>query len=957
MVEALALEPGARFLDVSEDDVLAFTPYWEDRTALVHVKIVGIARPMNPSNPEWEPPALARLIDDPTLLNTLPVLVPEVTLVDILGSAFREMGGFYFWTYTIAVDRIEADDAEAVRRNIGALNSVLSSRVPSYRQTTGLPDLLAGYDTRLRFVQIPLAVVLLLVTAMVLYAVTFLAMLVTQRQRADAALMRSRGALTSQVFYIYAAQGFLIGGIAAVAGPFLAAGAIALLGYLPAFASLGNGGLLPVSLSPMAFIFGAVGGILSFGVLLIPIFKIARGNPLEERRQAVRPPQTSFVQRYYVDVGLAVAATLFLWQLGQQGSIVAGALSGQRSTDLFLLLVPALFLVSTALLLLRIMPLLVGLLARLIAPSAPTWLSLGLWQIGRNPLNATRLVLLLVLGAGLGTFAASFGGTLDRSYQERALYQAGSEIRLFNAELAKNGPSVDSEQLVKEVSGVELASLALRQRGSFASGPPGTRFELLAVDPDSFSEVAWWRDDFSDGSLDGLTERLRSDWQTPWGLDLPDDAQTLGVWIRSVEPDSLSNMIGVISDSNGRYFSVTLGSLSSADWTYLETPLMPQPSRSFRRVVPTLEPEPPYKLVSLQVVQRSRSSGMTGGAFFIDSVMTRNQPEGDPTLVRRFQDSAGWDVLNLGVLTNGDSMRIVSGAGRSGSEAALFSWGAISGFVQRGIYAGPSDYQLPVIVSPSMLRTIGQKIGDTPVLSLGTSRVPVTIVGVVDYIPTLNPGKDAGFIIANVDDVLRQQNLVGQSDEVQPNEIWVSLAPDVEDKAGTLAALQAVASTSRVVEREALLATSKADPLVAAGWGALLLVAYLSVLVLGVVGFVAHAILTVGERRIQYALLRTLGLDTRQIRATVWFEHLVVVVAGIGAGYLLGQRTGALLMPFLDRTEQGIAVLPPFIFETNWQSLGAVFGLMSVAFVVATAVVVRLYNRLALGQTLRIGEE
>ena len=135
------------------------------------------------------------------------------------------------------------------------------------------------------------------------------------------------------------------------------------------------------------------------------------------------------------------------------------------------------------------------------------------------------------------------------------------------------------------------------------------------------------------------------------------------------------------------------------------------------------------------------------------------------------------------------------------------------------------------------------------------------------------------------------------------------------------------------------------------------MVAYGAVLFLGGTCFVAHSILTVGERGRQFALLRTMGLNGPQIRAVVWFEHMLVVGIGIGAGFLLGQRTGALLMPFLDRTQDGVAVLPPYIIETSVVSIGLVYGLMAAVFVIATGFVVRMYNTLALGQTLRIGED
>ena len=135
------------------------------------------------------------------------------------------------------------------------------------------------------------------------------------------------------------------------------------------------------------------------------------------------------------------------------------------------------------------------------------------------------------------------------------------------------------------------------------------------------------------------------------------------------------------------------------------------------------------------------------------------------------------------------------------------------------------------------------------------------------------------------------------------------------------------------------------------------MVSYLSVLFLGIVGYISHAVLMVGERRNQFALLRTMGLTGSQIRLVVWFEHIVVVLIGIVAGFFIGQRTGSLLMPFLDRTETGISVQPPFVLEINWEALGLVYLLMVIVFVICTIVVVKIYNKVAIGQALRIGED
>ena len=960
-VEAVALKQGADFVGLSVGDTVSFVPYWDDRTDLVNVVLTGVAEPRDPDSYEWQASSLERMIREPSLLSALPVIVTESTLVDTIGVLFAKVDALHYSRYTMYPERIRAADSEDVRRSIGGLAASLGGSIPAYRQSTEVDEILATYDTRIRFIEAPIAVMLLLVTAMVLYAIIFLAGLVTERQRADAALLRSRGAKTSQVLQIYAGQGLLITGFAVAVGPFLAAGIVAGIGLLPVFSSLGDGGLLTVTITPPAFAFALVGGVLAFAVLLVPTLRLATRNLLEERRLTVRPAQNGFVQRYYLDVGLAGVAMLFLWQLGQQGSLVADSLSGQQGADLFLLLIPTMFLAATGLLLLRVLPLISGVVARLAAPIAPTWLALGLWQVGRNPLSATRLVLLLVLAAGLGAFAASFGGTLERSYRERARYETGTDVRIVNADIARSGPSEDMQALVEAPEGVDSASQLLRTTGGFSSGSSTDRFQLLAVDPETLGDVTWWRDDFAEDSVPELLTKLETEPETPWGIPLPPDARRLGLWVRSAQgEDPLSQLSAIVEDGNGRYFTIFLGTLQSDEWTYFEAPLEPTRRFSFRRAVPTLQPAPPFDLVSLQIVQRSRSAGMSAGAFFVDEISTRGAAEGSPlTSVRTFETIDDLAVIDIGPLTRTDSLQLIDGAGRAREPALLFSWGATTAFVQRGFYAGPDTYELPVLVSPGVLRETNQRVGDAIALGTGSARVPGRIVGEVNFFPTLNPTDGAGFIVIGIEGLLRQQNLVGQGGEVQANEVWYRLDENLgpDERAETIAAIGVATASGRTIDREELLATSKADPLVAAGWGALLLVAYGAVLFLGGTCFVAHSILSVGERGRQFALLRTLGLGGQQIRAVVWFEHMLVVGIGIGAGYVLGQRTGALLMPFLDRTQDGVAVLPPYVIETSLLSIGALYVLMASVFVAATLFVVRIYNGLSLGQTLRIGED
>ena len=67
---------------------------------------------------------------------------------------------------------------------------------------------------------------------------------------------------------------------------------------------------------------------------------------------------------------------------------------------------------------------------RRLSRAYPVWVSMAIWRMARNPLQYSWLVLLIVMVTGLGVLATTVGGTLDRSYEERILYETGADLRV-----------------------------------------------------------------------------------------------------------------------------------------------------------------------------------------------------------------------------------------------------------------------------------------------------------------------------------------------------------------------------------------------------------------------------------------------------------------------------------------------------------------------------------------------
>jgi putative ABC transport system permease protein len=103
------------------------------------------------------------------------------------------------------------------------------------------------------------------------------------------------------------------------------------------------------------------------------------------------------------------------------------------------------------------------------------------------------------------------------------------------------------------------------------------------------------------------------------------------------------------------------------------------------------------------------------------------------------------------------------------------------------------------------------------------------------------------------------------------------------------------------------------------------------------------------ERRREFATMAALGAQLREIRAFVWSEAGLVLVAGVllagGLGFLLSEMLIAMLQHVFDP--------PPDKLAVPWRYLGELIGAALLGAVVATAVAARAAARMNLGAILR----
>ena len=942
------------------DRVSAVLP-WSDDLAHIEVVISAIFQRETPEAEVWQLEEEVLEAATGTSFRTMPFHISEEAFLETLGPELRRMEATYAWLLMTDTDRVNARNSTDTLGDIRATNVSLNSTLSSFRQTTTLDNALDEYDRRLFFSKLPMFVVLVLIAIVILYYVATLSSLVVEDRRNEVALLRSRGANSTQILMVFVMEGLTIAALSVVFGPLLAAVAISVLGLTPAFSDLGAGGLLTVSLSSGAYMMAALGGVLSFVALIFPAFRASRMSVTQERQRSARPTDLPFFQRYYLDVLLLIVGILLFRQLTEQGSVVARNLFGEIAVNQLLLAVPGIILVASAMVLLRLFPVVMNLLSRLLSNWLPAGMVMGVWQMARNPAHYARLSLLLILTAGLGIFAASFSATLDRSFVERVLFFTGSDVRLngnlpvstFRRGLSE-ADRFESKAVLREryelMPGVESVSLVRRSSGHDLSKLFGGTYEMVAVEPESFVNVAWFRDDFAGRPLNELVSSLASE-GGPEGIQIPRGSTRLNV---RVKPDRFHPsilMTARVLDSRGRFYTYRLGQFNFADWNELSINLLETGGRG----QPATEPKEPLTLTSLAIQERRGDRQLQPGSLLIDEI-SASTGAGVTTVIESFDSVGDWSLLRTSDTAIADVLRPADVGFENESGSALFSWAEGTATSARGIFHGEFT-PLPVLASKGFNKNTGHKVGDEFDVSVSGHRVPVRIVDEVEFFPTMNL-REKSFLISNMDSLVRYASMGTLNSEVLPNELWLSSASTGDERLDLIQRLNSSGAflIDSFQDRDSLLAESKVDPLVKAGWRSLLFIAFSSVLVLSCLGFLVHAYISFRNRQLQFALLRTVGFSMRQLVTMVWLEQMLVILAGLALGTWMGSRLGAVIMPFLGHDDFGSQVMPPFAMQINWNVLILTYVIMFLVFAVIILGMIWLVNRISLQRVLRLGE-
>lgn len=910
-------------------------------TMQARLTVVGVFDQISGEDPFWAAGRLqfARPAGTETMGAIAPVLLAEQTFFEDLARVFPGIGSEFRVTSFADITRLNSSNLDRARTDLVDLRRAVQDM--DLIADLSMAGALEGFNRRASFNQVSLLLLLLQVVGIALYYVVLVASLLVERRSEETAMLRSRGANIWQVVSTSAVEAGLLGVAAALAAPFLAAGAISLLGKTGTFEKVAGGDYLPFTIVPDAFLLAAAGAALAVLAVLVPTYFGARRSMLEYLRGAARPEKPIF-QRYYLDFAIAGLAALALWELNQRGSVFDPRSVGGWSADPLLLASPLLLILAIGALMFRFLPLLLGLVTRLFSVTSGPGVTLGLWQLARSPSRYSQLALLVIMAAAVGTFAATYGETTDRSQDDRALYEAGVDARTSTlAKLSGMGPR-EVVAALDDVPGVELAATAFRS--TLGGGPlAGSGVPVLAMDTRAAPNLLYFREDFADEDLPSLLRHIQGSPTGGGGLPLPNDPVAVTLWANPTTERPTTTLWLRSLDAAGTFRLHEFGTLDFTGYRKMTA-----------RLVTELESvEYPVSLVAILMTQPSGMTDAGRGNLLIDDIAVL-EASGQEVIVEDFEGALRWDALRVPGRSR-DAISQVSQGARRGSGAAQYGFRTGTSLPLRGFYVGDANIPLPAIASQGFVSRTGARVGSEVEIALGGILLPVTIRGTTDLFPTMYDSGD-GYLLLSQQHLYFFSGMANQQTARTPNEVWLKLPQDPDERAAAKAELDSRLGILRgqVLDVQDVLGRVRSDPVVRAGGSGVLLLAVIASFAILALGF-ALTLYTGGQARtVEVAVMRAMGFSQPQIFSMVALEYLVVAGVGLIVGTIAGLRISSTMLSFLNVTEDGRRVVPPFALATQWDTVGLSFAVIALAFAAGILALVYYFLRIPMTRFLRL---
>ncbi|MBZ0301511.1 MAG: ABC transporter permease [Anaerolineae bacterium] len=479
----------------------------------VELQVTALWRPVDERDPTW--------IFPPKFFDEV-LLVQEADLWRMLDSIERPVEESA-WYLLFDGSEVRTSDVSGLLGSIVDGERTVITALPSTRMDVSPRDGLNAFNQDVSLLTQQLVIMVLPVGGLVLYFVALVAGLLVSRQQNEDVTLRSRGMSRRAILSIHFLMWLILAGIALAIGIALSPVVVRLVGQTTSFMRF-NATTPPLQImfTPQALAAGAITALIAASSGLLLAWRTT-GSTITSYKQQVGRASRAWWQRMYLDVLVMIPALYVLYTLSRQGGLVASA--DDPFSDPLTFLGPTLFSLAFTLFFLRLWPILLRLLARVIAFGRGVTLLMALRELTRSIGRYRGTLLMMCFTLSLTGFTASMASTLDRSLEDSVNYRVGADLVIVTVTDAQteqvessdtsqqptlsvvgyNAPPV--EDLLKVPNIYEVSRVG---RYSARLSIPGQRLDgvALGVDRATMAAVTRFRSDYAKDSISDLFNRL-----------------------------------------------------------------------------------------------------------------------------------------------------------------------------------------------------------------------------------------------------------------------------------------------------------------------------------------------------------------------------------------------------------------------------------------------------------------
>ncbi len=880
-----------------------------------------------------------------------PFIVEQSTLLNTVRQQFPDTEIRYYWILQTNVDSIDARDVERLRAELTNQQNLLKQNLRGYQRITSLDD---AFDAYLTSSEISRGLMLSVGAVVALSAVAFSAIVAGQARDIrfnESGMVRARGATASQEIALMAGETILIAAASLFAGIAIALAGVTIAGRLPVLSDLTNDEFLDASLAAQSVTAAIAAATIGVAALLLPSFRRNASTAEELTNRLARPPQRNIAQRYYIDIVLLCIGGAALWQLSQEDLYISSSALGEGFSNRLALAMPAATAVGGAIILLRLLPVMFGAIAELLtrlpasfklSPSIP----LALWSLQRNPRSSTGLMLLIMLAATIGILLAILSPSINQYAIDDAKFRVGADIRLSNM-IVRNRANLHrvTDHMLEQFGFASIAPVA-RAAGTVASPNGNQPVTAIGIDTENFPAATWWRNDLAEQSPAELAALIATNDSD--GIPIPDNAEWLTAFVKPDTQRADTGLVARLRDESGLYHSLSIGNLEPRSVTVGTPYACPKPIP----IEDTERFEPPEWCRIGIPLKPLRDTAIGGQSLWLEFIGISRRPveeaprptigsvrikdistadvNGQLTMITDFRDIINRRTRGTGF---GDLGARIDPFSETPNDGAVLTWSEPRFGQLKGVRIGTSDEAVKVIGSRWFKDELGLEIGETTRLFLGNRSTQVQFVAFVDYFPTF-PSASSPFLIADLREIQRILSIDQTRGADATNELWISAPdaiandlPEIEDllELNNLSARLMQHAESEVVR-------SRADALTAAGWNGYLMFGFIAVTAVSSIAFIVTGWTTYRLRRLELAVLKSMGLSMRQMLIMIGLEQITIAAISLIVGSSIGLMLSAVLLPYMAGKDAS-TLAPPMAVEIGTNILALLLGIVATALI------------------------